>query len=238
MDHAGHDRRSRGPQGNPGVARGTRPCGRTAPRSCLVVLSPLRWREKGVAWGDLTDAEWELVGPLLPPERGRPGRPGHDNRPILDGILWRAREGARWRALPERYGKWNTVRRRFARWRGLGVLEAVFAALAESGAAGERVQMLDSTTIRAHQHAAGAKGGRTAKRWAARGVGSRPSCTCAATPAARRSPSSSPPARRTRPAPSRLWSRISPPGRAASSATWATTRTGSGRSCCCAASCR
>ena len=106
--------------------------------------------------GDLTDAEWELVGPLLSTERGRPG---HGNRRLLDGILWRAREGARWRAIPARYGKWNTVWRRFARWRDLGVFEAVFAALAESGAAEERVQMLDSTTIRAHQHAAGAKGG-------------------------------------------------------------------------------
>src|SRR5215218_4519824 len=74
----------------------------------------------GMAAGDLTDAEWELVGPLRPPARGRPGRPGHANRPILDGILWRAREGARWRAVPGRYGKWNTVWRRFARWRGLG----------------------------------------------------------------------------------------------------------------------
>jgi uncharacterized protein with GYD domain len=58
-----------------------------------------------VASGDLTDAEWVLVGPLLPRERGRPGRPGHENRPILDGILWRAREGARWRAVPERYSE-------------------------------------------------------------------------------------------------------------------------------------
>jgi transposase len=52
-----------------------------------------------VASGDLTDAEWELVGPLLSTERGRPG---HGNRRLLDGILWRAREGARWRAMPER----------------------------------------------------------------------------------------------------------------------------------------
>jgi transposase len=165
--------------------------------------------------GDLTDAEWELVGPLLSPERRRPGRPGHDNRRILDGILWRAREGARWRAVPKRYGKWNSVWRRFARWRDLGVFEAVFAALAKSGAAEERVQMLDSTVIRAHQHAAGAKGGRTAKRWAARAGASRPSSTCAATPAACRSRSSSRPARPTRPAPSRTWSMASPPALAA-----------------------
>jgi transposase len=168
-----------------------------------------------MASGDLTDAEWELVGPLPPPERGRPGGPGHDNRPILDGILWRAREGARRRSVPKRYGKWNSVWRRFARWRDLGVFEAVFAALAGSGAAEERVQMLDSTVIRAHQHAAGAKGGRAAKRWAARAGASRPSSTCAATPAACRPRSSSRPARRTRPAPSRRWSRTSPPARAA-----------------------
>ena len=130
-----------------------------------------------MAAGELTDAEWELVGALLPRERGRPGRPGHDNRRMLDGILWRVREGARWRAVPGRYGKWNTVWRRFARWRDLGVFEALFAALAESGAAEERVQMLDGTTIRAHQHAAGAKGGRTARRSAARAAASRPRST-------------------------------------------------------------
>ena len=162
--------------------------------------------------GDLTDAEWELVGPLLSTERGRPG---HGDRRLLDGILWRAREGARWRAVPARYGKGNTVWRRFARWRDLGVFGAVFAALAGSGAAEERLQMLDSTTIRAHQHAAGAKGGRTARPWGARAAGSRPSSTCAATPAASRWPSSSRPARRTRPAPSATWSRTSPPARAA-----------------------
>src|SRR5918911_2382346 len=185
-----------------------------------------------MAAGDLTNAEWDLIGPLLSMERGRPGR---EDRRHLDGILWRAREGARWRAVPERYGKWNTVWRRFARWRDLGVLEALFAALAGSGAAEERVQMLDSTTVRAHQHAAGAKGGRTVRPWGARAVGSPPSCTCAATPAACRSRWFSRRARRTRPAPSRTWSRTSRPARAACSATWATAPTGCGRSCCCAA---
>ena len=165
--------------------------------------------------GDLTDAEWELVGPLLPRERGRPGRPGHDNRTLLDGILWRAREGARWRVIPERYGKWNSVWRRFARWRDLGVFEAVFAALAESGAAEERVQMLDGTTIRAHQHAAGAESAGMIRRWGDRGVASRPSSTCAATGTACRSRSSSRPGRRTRCGPSTCWSRISPRASAA-----------------------
>jgi transposase len=153
---------------------------------------------------DLTDAEWELVGPLLATGRGRPG---HENRRYLDGILWRAREGARWRAIPERYGKWNTVWRRFARWRDLGLFEAVLAALAGSGAAEERVQMIDATVVRAHQHAAGAKGGRTVRRWAAHAGASRPSCTCAATATACRSRSSSRPGRRTRPASSMCWSR-------------------------------
>ncbi len=165
-----------------------------------------------MASGDLTDAEWELVGPLLAMGRGRPG---HGNRHHLDGILWRAREGARWRAVPERYGKWNTVWRRFARWRDLGVFGAIFAALAGSGAAEERLQMIDGTTIRAHQHAAGAKGGCETRPWAARAGASRPSSTCAATRAAYRSPWPSRPARRTRPAPSRIWSMTSPPARAA-----------------------
>ena len=137
-----------------------------------------------MASGDLTNAEWDLVGPLLAAGRGRPGR---ENRRILDGILWRAREDARWRSVPEWYGRWNTVWRRFARWRDLGLFEALFAALAGSGAAEERLQMLDGTTIRAHQHAAGAKGGRRARRWAARAAVSRPSSTCGATPAACRS---------------------------------------------------
>ena len=134
-----------------------------------------------MASGNLTDAEWDSVGPLLSTECGRPG---HEDRRHLDGILWRTREGASWRAVPERYGRWNTVWRRFARWRDLGVFEAVFQALAQSGVAEERVQMLDGTTIRAHQHAAGAKGGRTARRWAGPAAGSRPSSTYVATPAA------------------------------------------------------
>ena len=85
-----------------------------------------------MARGDLTGAERRLVGPLLAMGRGRPGR---ESRRRLDGIPWRAREGAGRRAIPERYGRWSTVRRRFARRRDLGVSEAVLAAPADGGAA-------------------------------------------------------------------------------------------------------
>lgn len=56
--------------------------------------------------GDLIEAEWRLLKKLLPAERGRKSRPSGDNRPIVNGILWRMRTGAPWRDLPEKYGKW------------------------------------------------------------------------------------------------------------------------------------
>jgi transposase len=59
--------------------------------------------------GDLSEAEWRLLEPLLPPERGRKSRPAFDNRQIVNGILWRIRTGAPWRDLPEKYGKWMTI---------------------------------------------------------------------------------------------------------------------------------
>lgn len=59
--------------------------------------------------GDLSDAEWELIGPLLPPERGRWARPAGDNRLSLNGMLHVLRVGCPWRDMQERYGKWNSV---------------------------------------------------------------------------------------------------------------------------------
>ena len=72
---------------------------------------------------ELTDSEWALMGPLLPPERGCPGRPSHDNRRVLDGILWVIRSGARWIDVPRRSGQWNSVYRRFHRWSQAGVFD-------------------------------------------------------------------------------------------------------------------
>jgi transposase len=78
---------------------------------------------------DLTAGEWTLVAPLLPAERGRSCRPAHDNRRVLNGILWVAHSGASWRSLPAEYGKWNSVYQRFRRWGRAGICAAVGRAL-------------------------------------------------------------------------------------------------------------
>jgi transposase len=120
----------------------------------------------------LSDAQWARLQPLLPPQKAKVGKPAHDHRRILNGILWKLRTGAPWRDLPERYGPWSTVACRFRRWRLAGVWDRVFAAVQrEEDAAGHvdwTVQFVDGSEIRAHQHAAGAqKGGRPKRRWGA-----------------------------------------------------------------------
>lgn len=103
------------------------------------------------------------MAPLLPPQRPARGRPAEDHRRILNAILWKIRTGAPWRDVPERYGSWATVYSRFRRWRLAGVWDQVFAAVQrQADAAGQldwNVHFVDGTVIRAHQHAAGAKGG-------------------------------------------------------------------------------
>jgi transposase len=113
---------------------------------------------------ELTDEQWARLAPLLPPERPATGRPNHDHRTIINGIVWRLRTGAPWRDLPERYGPWQTVYSRFRRWQQAGIWERILATLtADADAAGELdwvLHVLDSTIVRAHAHAAGAKKGR------------------------------------------------------------------------------
>jgi transposase len=105
---------------------------------------------------DLTDQQWARLEPLLPPERPRTGRPNHDHRRILNGILWVHRTGAPWRDLPERYGSFGTVSSRFYRWRKAGIWDRVLAALqASADARGEvdwGLHFVDATIVRAHQH--------------------------------------------------------------------------------------
>jgi transposase len=118
--------------------------------------------------GDLTDKQWARLQPLLPPHKPRTGRPNHDHRNMINGMLWILRTGAPWRDLPERYGSVGSVSSRFYRWCQAGIWPRILAALqTEADAAGEidwQTHYVDGTTVRAHHHAAGAKkGGRLTK---------------------------------------------------------------------------
>ena len=74
----------------------------------------------------LKDEQWERVAPLLPRKAGDPGRTGSDNRLFLEAVLWMVRTGAPWRDLPEAFGSWNSVFRRFCRWAQAGIFERLF----------------------------------------------------------------------------------------------------------------
>jgi transposase len=112
-----------------------------------------------LARGDLSEEEWALIGALLPAERGRWGRPAQDNRRFLNGMLYVLRVGCPWRDMHERYGKWNSVYVRFRRWAEQGVWDALLETLVELGLTDDWQHMIDSTTVRGHSQAAGAKGG-------------------------------------------------------------------------------
>jgi transposase len=131
--------------------------------------------------GDLTNAQWEQLQPLLPPQKPQTGRPAVDHRRILNGMLWILRTGTPWHDVPERYGPWRTVASCFYRWRNAGVLRRLFDPLKpQADATGQLdwdVHCVDSTIVRAHQHAAGAKQGtpRPRRSGAAEGASARQS---------------------------------------------------------------
>ena len=107
---------------------------------------------------DLSDTEWAIIAPLLPGADGdRNGRPRLDDRKVLNGIFFVLRTGTPWRDLPERYGPYTTVYNRFNRWSKRGVWLKVFEALAERSP--QSMHLIDSSIVRAHQHAAGGKKG-------------------------------------------------------------------------------
>lgn len=103
---------------------------------------------------ELQDKEWERIEDLLPGRRGTVGAPSKDNRLFVNAVIWIARSGAPWRDLPERYGKWNSVWRRFRRWSQSDIWKKVFSELTID--ADWEEMMIDSTAVRVHQHAAGA----------------------------------------------------------------------------------
>ena len=105
----------------------------------------------------ISDSQWERVAPFLPGKDGDRGRSARDNREFLEAVLWIARTGAPWRDLPNEFGLWNSVFRRFRRWALKDVFEKVFKELAAD--ADFEYVLLDGTIVRLHQHGAGAKGG-------------------------------------------------------------------------------
>src|SRR5215216_7116794 len=126
---------------------------------------------------ELTGTAWQRLEPLLPPRKSRTGRPNHDHRRILNGILWIHRTGAPWRDLPERYGPVGTVSSRFYRWCRAGIWDRILSAFQAEADAGGGIDwdlhFVDATIVRAHQHAAGAR--RTgAVGGCGRGRGARP----------------------------------------------------------------
>jgi transposase len=125
----------------------------------------------------IEDSDWERIKHLLPGQPGQHGKVAKNNRLFIDAILWIAKTGAPWRDLPEDFGNWNSLWRRFDRWAKKGVWQRVFEALQDPDL--EWV-IVDSTAIRAHPHAAGAQKKRTAagakpiRPWGGAEAGSRP----------------------------------------------------------------
>ena len=111
----------------------------------------------GIKRYEFTEAQWARIVLLLPGKAGDPGRTGSDNRLFVNGCLWILRPGAHWRDLPERYGRWKSVHRRFSRWCHAGIWERVFDTLTADR--DNQYLMIDSTIVRAHQQAATGKGG-------------------------------------------------------------------------------
>ncbi len=119
---------------------------------------------------DLSDEEWAVIEPLLP--KGGRGPKRVDDRRVLNGIFYILRSGAPWRDLPERYGPRTTVYNRYARWARRGIWKAIFDALADQNE--DSLFFIDSSIVKAHRAAAGAKGGSWRRISAAHAEAARP----------------------------------------------------------------
>ena len=136
---------------------------------------------------ELTDAEWTIIDPLLP--RKSRGVPRVEDRRVLNGIFWRLRSGSPWADIPERYGPYTTCYNRFVRWRKAGIWDRLLHSVSEAYAG--QIQMIDSSVVRVHQHAAnGEKKVAEVIAWAVPAAGLRPKSTRSSTATASRSRSS------------------------------------------------
>lgn len=125
----------------------------------------------------ITDADWATVLKVFEASRSRRGDKGHDDKKFLSALHYFTVHNITWRALPAEFGNWNSIWKRFWRLSQSGVFEAFFEALAAMSETAHLVQMFDSTVVRAHVSAAGAKGGSIIKRSAAPAVAFRPRYT-------------------------------------------------------------
>ena len=107
---------------------------------------------------EITDSEWEQLKKYFPERQdGQLGRPRNDDRQMLNGVLWIVRTGAPWADLPDRYGAKSTVYDRFVQWQKSGMFATILEELGEE--ADLQDMSMDSTSVDAHQHSAGAKKG-------------------------------------------------------------------------------
>jgi transposase len=119
----------------------------------------------------MSDADWAIVVEAFRAARSRRGDKGRDDRKFLEALHYFAVHNITWRALPAQFGNWNSVWKRFWRLSQRGVFEALLANLAETSGTAHLVQMVDSTVVRAHVSAAGAKGGSKTRPSGARAAG-------------------------------------------------------------------
>ena len=112
---------------------------------------------------DISDKAWERIRPYTIGEKGTRGGNARDTRQFINGVFWILRTGAPWRDLPETYGNWKNVHRRFCRWRDKGIWERILEALVDD--TDFEWLMIDASHVKVHPDAAGARGGN--QRWAA-----------------------------------------------------------------------
>jgi len=118
----------------------------------------------GISRYELSEMQWEKIKDILPGRVESVGRTAGDNRVFVNGVLWILRSGAHWHDLPERYGKYKSLHKRFSRWAVSGVWEKVFHELLRDRK--NQYLMIDSTIVRAHQQAAtGRKKGARTRLW-------------------------------------------------------------------------
>jgi transposase len=121
----------------------------------------------------MTEEDWTLALEVFDAAQSSRGEPGRDDRKFLEAIFYFTVHNISWRALPAEFGNWNSVWKRFWRLSRSGVFETFFQLLAEQSRTAYLVQFFDSTVVRAHVSAAGAKGGRKIRRLAAHAAASR-----------------------------------------------------------------